>query len=177
MLFYLIGFMGSGKSTIAETIKQKYGVHIIHLDEVVERREGMRISEIFHSAGEDEFRARENEALRKLAKYSWQESVIVDCGGGIVLNEDNVEIMRSTGKIIYLKTKSDVLLKRVYGDRSRPLLPTDEKEAKRWIKRELERRSSLYESASNEIIRTDRKGIDETVEAIMEIINRNSKEQ
>ena len=84
----LIGFMGTGKSTIAKHLSRRYGMEIVEMDREIEEREGMRIPEIFEQKGEKYFRECETNLLKEIQNYS---NKIISCGGGAVLREENIK--------------------------------------------------------------------------------------
>ncbi len=116
---FLIGFMGSGKSTVARRLRDIYGMRLIEMDEEIEAREGMPISEIFATRGEEYFRKLETELLKGLKQM---ENTVVSCGGGVAMRERNVEAMRESGRIIYLSASPETIYERVRDAHNRPLL-------------------------------------------------------
>lgn len=122
---FLIGFMGSGKSTLGRAVGARPGWCYIDLDDLMEQREGMTVSQIFHSRGEQWFRARECELLREAASMASPGGgrVVVGCGGGTPCHSANMEWMNSRGTTILLRASSDVLLRRLLeAQEQRPLL-------------------------------------------------------
>ena len=95
----LIGFMGTGKSTIAAKLKEALKVEQIEMDALIAEEAGMSIPDIFEKFGESHFRDLETEMLRK---FKEKKPVVVSCGGGAVLRDENIEIMKGQGKIILL---------------------------------------------------------------------------
>ncbi|WP_096188442.1 shikimate kinase [Evansella halocellulosilytica] len=114
---YLIGFMGVGKTTIGKQLAEKLNKIFIDLDEYIESKEQRSIKEIFSNNGEVFFRQLESDGLQKLKN----ESAIIATGGGIVENEQNVNVMKQTGVVIFLNAPFHVLLDRIKHDQSRPL--------------------------------------------------------
>ncbi len=147
---FLTGFMGTGKSTVASCFGDKFGMSIIEMDEAIAKMEGMSISDIFAQKGEGYFRNLETEFLRKMSSETGQ---IVSCGGGVVLREENVELMRRQGVIILLEASPEEILRRVKEDDNRPLLK-DRKNAAA-ISELLEQRQKKYEDAADIVISTD----------------------
>lgn len=149
---FLIGFMGTGKSTVARHMQQKYGMEIVEMDETIETREGMRISKIFEKYGEPYFRDRETALLREIEA---KENVVVSCGGGVVLREENVEIMKKSGDIVLLTASPETILRRVRNDEKRPLLKG--KKNVHAIRELMEARREHYEKAADMIVCVDEK--------------------
>lgn len=113
---YLIGFMGSGKTTIARELSRVLRYPVIDLDESIVKKEGISISDIFSTKGEVYFRELEKEALRTL-----EQTAIVSTGGGIVVKEENREWMLKNGIVVFLDCELDEIWNRIKGDESRPL--------------------------------------------------------
>lgn len=138
----LIGFMGCGKSTLAKILSQKLGWPAISTDAVVESKEGKRIANIFKDSGEEHFRRLEHEAVLEVAN---KQGVIVDCGGGVVLNPKNIEALKKTGTLVFLSCDADVIYERVKTQPKRPLLDVPEPLSK--IKQLLKERQPYYQRA------------------------------
>lgn len=114
---YLCGFMGCGKSTIGRQLAKKLGREFIDLDEYIEQREGMKISQIFADKGEPYFRQRESEALADIP-----HSVgVIATGGGALLSKENADIARGIGTVVYIEVPFEICYERIKGDRSRPI--------------------------------------------------------
>ncbi len=116
---FLIGFMGSGKSTVSEALREKTGAEVIDTDARIVENEGMAINEIFAQKGEAYFRDLETSLLETLAKEAPQ---IVSCGGGMILREGNVALMKASGVIVLLSATPETILERVKDNDDRPLL-------------------------------------------------------
>lgn len=138
----LIGFMGCGKSTLARILSQKLGWPSFSTDAVVEAKAGKKIPEIFQDEGEGHFRHMEHEAVLEVAR---KQGVIVDCGGGVVLNPKNIEALKKTGTLVFLSCDADVIYKRVKTQPKRPLLDVPDPLAK--IKDLLKERQPYYQQA------------------------------
>ena len=116
---YLVGFMGTGKSAVGKQLAEKLKWQFIDLDTLIEMKQRMAITEIFTKAGEAHFRRIEKKTL---AEVSGENDFVFACGGGIVLDKDNIRVMKSTGKMICLEATADAILKRTHGTAHRPLL-------------------------------------------------------
>lgn len=112
--------MGSGKTTLGHALKEATGLEFIDLDDYIEERIGMSISECFASMGEDKFRSAERDALREIAD---RENIVVACGGGTPCYFDNMEVMNSLGTTVWLDASRERLYERlIVAIDHRPLL-------------------------------------------------------
>ena len=139
----LAGFMGAGKSTVGRIVAERLAVPFIDLDDRVEQRAGASIAQIFETEGEPVFRAFESEALEEIAE---EEDVVVACGGGVVLSDENRQLMRDLGCVVYLAVTPEEVLARVGGADSRPLLAGKGGEV---AARLIDARRVLYESVAD----------------------------
>lgn len=162
---FLIGFMGSGKSTIASCLAENYGMEIIEMDQLIVEREGMSIPDIFAQKGEPYFRDAETNLLIEIQS---EENKVVSCGGGVVLREKNREEMKKGGKIVLLNAKPETILERVKDDDNRPLLRGNKNVE--FISNMMEQRRPKYENAADFVIQTDGKAADEICNEIFEKI-------
>lgn len=119
---YLIGFMGTGKSTVGRLLADRLGMEFCDTDAMVEKRAGKTIAEIFEDLDEDAFRGMETEILKEI---TGKGNLVVSTGGGIVVTKGNMEIMRSAGKLITLMASPEQIFERIKDDRGRPLLNVD----------------------------------------------------
>ena len=145
----LVGFMGTGKSSVAKELARLTGLRVIELDEEVEREAGRSISELFASEGEARFRDREASAL---VSASTEGGVIISTGGGAVLRQENVRVMKATGQVVCLTASTEVILKRVAGHGHRPLLNKPDPKAE--IARLMAEREPFYRAAADITIET-----------------------
>lgn len=159
---FLIGFMASGKSTVAKALSARTGLPLIEMDEEIERRAGMTISAIFEKSGEGAFRAMERDLLKEIAT---RDGSIVSCGGGLVKNENNVTIMKTAGTIVLLTAAPETILFRVKKNDARPLLRG--KKDLLSIAAMMEERRPMYESAADIVVPVDGKSPDEIASAII----------
>ncbi len=118
----LVGFMGTGKSSIGRLIAGRLGFVFVDTDALVVERAGREIAEIFASEGEEHFREMETAVLASLAHL---ERRVIATGGGIVLRERNRELMRELGLVVRLTASEDVIYERVARNTKRPLLQTE----------------------------------------------------
>ena len=124
MNYYLIGMMGSGKTTIGNLLSKKLDHNFFDIDQIIEKNYKTTISNFFEIYGEKKFRDIESSMLKKL------NGGIISCGGGIILNNDNISFMKDNGICILLKASTNTLKSRLNGNNSRPLLKQDEDKTK-----------------------------------------------
>ena len=117
----LIGFMGSGKTSVGRLIAGRLGFQFLDTDALIVQRAGREIAEIFASEGEERFRELETAALESLAH---RERCVIATGGGVVLRERNLELLRALGFVVLLTASEDVIFERVSRNTKRPLLQT-----------------------------------------------------
>jgi shikimate kinase len=143
-VFFLIGFMGSGKSYLGNKVSKKLNYTFIDLDTYIETESMMFISDIFARFGEQEFRRIEAECLRKVSEN--QNNIIVSCGGGTPFFHSNWEWMQEKGQSIYLKQSEEILLARLKKQKEkRPLISQmDDVELEKYINSKLKERETLY---------------------------------
>src|SRR5688572_4732227 len=121
MKLYLIGLLGSGKSVLGKELSNLLRIPFIDLDDVLEAQEGMKVSEIFSTKGEDQFRIMEAAALRE---QSIQKEFVMATGGGTPCFHDNMSFINKTGTSVFLDTPVSEIVKRLKGEQRkiRPLL-------------------------------------------------------
>lgn len=152
----LIGFMGSGKSTISDYLSTMFAMKTIEMDQIIAEREGMSISDIFAVYGEEYFRNLETNLLIELQSM---RNVVVSCGGGTPLRERNVAEMKKNGRVVLLTASPETIYKRVKDSHDRPLLEQNKNVT--YISELMEKRREKYEAAADVRIETD--GKDELV--------------
>jgi shikimate kinase len=163
----LIGFMGVGKSAVAQVLAKKSGWQFIETDTIITQMAGKSIPEIFRGDGEIAFREMEIAAVKQVAGGQRQ---VIACGGGVVLNTINIARLRETGIIILLTASPQTVLKRTTGDGgTRPLLADVEDSLAR-IKKLLEFRQPFYERAADITINTSRRKINIIADMIIDRI-------
>lgn len=166
-ILYLIGFMGTGKSSIARKLQEITGMEIIEMDEEIEKRSGRSISRIFDEDGELYFRTLETRLLEEIAADK-KHSTIVSCGGGVVLKSENVQLMKGSGRTVLLTATPETIFQRVGCSKERPNLKN--RKTVEDIQLLMDERKEKYESAADFIIETDNKNISEICTEIMHLI-------
>ena len=119
----LIGFMGSGKSTVGKILAEKPEMKFLDTDLEIEKEQGRSVQVIFSEKGEEYFRKLENEMSKKL---STENNTIISTGGGIILNKENIEYLKKDGVVFFLDVAKKTLYKRLISSKGRPLLEGDE---------------------------------------------------
>ena len=142
MNIYLVGFMGTGKSSVGRQLAKEKKWNFVDLDELIELKEQRRVVDIFAKEGEAYFRKIEKKVLKQV---STQDKFVVACGGGVVLDKDNIKLMKKTGVIVCLSATSEEILKRVSTNNCRPLLNVDK--PKKRIELLLKMRTPYYMQA------------------------------
>ena len=132
--------MASGKSTVGRKLSKKLGLDFFDIDNEIEKKAGAKISWIFDVEGEEKFRDREHEALSNLTA---NENCVISTGGGIVLREENRELLNK-GTVIYLEISIQTQLERTINDQDRPLLYGVNKE--KTLRKIAEIRNPIYEA-------------------------------
>lgn len=166
---YLVGFMGTGKTEIAKELAKRLSRKFVEMDEAIEKREKRSITEIFRINGEDYFRKVEKEIVEDISK---RNNLAVSCGGGVVLNEDNIKNLKKSGIVICLWANPDVIYKRVKGQTHRPLLNVDHPRER--IKELLDARKTFYDKSDYKID-TSILTIQEVAGKIVSLINKRQK--
>ncbi len=115
----ITGFMGSGKSVVAEELARKLGMKFIDMDQIIEECLGMSISDIFDRYGENYFRKQENKLVKELSQ---KENMVIATGGGALLSSDNARILGQMGEIICLYADPRTIHDRLKRKNDRPLL-------------------------------------------------------
>jgi len=158
----LIGFMGTGKSSVGKILANKLGLKFVDVDQVIEKTTGMKISEIFAKFGESHFRDIETEVIKLITQNNGQ---VISTGGGVILREENFKKLKDKGVIVWLKASENAIFERVKNCKDRPLLQVENPKQK--IKELLTKRIPFYEKADF-YINTEELTPEEVAEKIIE---------
>lgn len=138
----LIGFMGTGKSTIASLLAKELNFQLIDTDAAIEKKTGQKISDIFSTKGQPYFRQLETDLLKTILLKNQQ---VIATGGGIILKEENRHLLKTHSYLVCLTASWEIIYKRTKNDKSRPLLL--HADPKKQIERLLTQRESYYQIA------------------------------
>jgi shikimate kinase len=158
----LIGMMGAGKSSVGRCLERRTGLRRFDIDDIVSKRFGKSVAEIFSELGEEQFRSAETEAL---ATLSPDEPAIIVTGGGIVLREANVQYLKRLGVVVWLEADEEILFERATRRRNRPLLNTSDPRAT--MAKIFSERFPLYSAAGDVRVDTTNRNHDEVADLIL----------
>ncbi len=164
MNLVLIGYRGTGKSSVAKLIAEKMHAKLISTDELIVKKAGMSIPEIVKSKGWEHFRDVESEVVKEVSKL---DDCIVDAGGGVVLRDDNVKNLKKNSKIVLLTADVKTIANRIKDDSGRPSL-TGKKSFVEEIEDVLKKRMPKYEKAADFSVDTSKLSVSEVAEKIVE---------
>lgn len=140
----LCGFMGCGKTTVGRLLAVRTGRRFVDTDALIEEEAGMAVEDIFKRFGEDDFRLRERQVCARIAE---KEGLVIATGGGALTFPENAAALRRSGVIILLDVTPETVLDRLKGDRSRPLLQREDKDAA--VRELMARRLPQYYAAAS----------------------------
>jgi shikimate kinase len=167
---YLVGFMGTGKTTIGRVLAQKLGFHLLDSDHEIERIAGKSIPEIFAAEGEPAFRKMEHDFIESGHPL---RGTVVACGGGLVVQPGMLDLLKTRGVVICLHASLETILKRTQGNRHRPLLNVEDP---------MERIRTLYTvrepiyRRSGTLILTDGRPLNDIVSHVLRIYRREAND-
>ncbi len=161
----LIGFMGSGKTTVGLKLSYRLRIPVEDTDKLIERRENKSIRELFAQEGEEAFRQKETELLREIGSRNYRR--ILSVGGGTPLRPENRELLKRCGTVVYLRIRPETAYERLKGDTNRPLLQCDDPLQR--IRTLLAEREEAYAACADVILDVD--GLP-TEEILTQITNR-----
>lgn len=160
---FLIGPMGSGKTAVGRQLARQLKLEFVDSDAEIEHRTGVDIPYIFEKEGEDGFREREREVIDVLTQLA---NIVIATGGGAILRPENREHLSTRGTVVYLKTGIEQQLERTRHGRQRPLLYTDDPEAK--LRELMQLRMPIYESLAEITVSTDGRQVRAVTDEIIE---------
>ncbi len=168
-LIYLAGFMGSGKSTLGPILANTIGFDFVDIDRFIEHKTNKKVVDIFAIQGEQVFRTLERGTLQEV---SAMQHCVISLGGGTIANEENFQLIRESGIIVYLRLSPEEIFHRVHHKSDRPMLKDGagerlpETEMRSKIHELLRRREEFY-SRADIVIQTDNKKVGPTVDEIV----------
>lgn len=166
---YLVGFMGTGKSTIGRLAAQKLGLTFIDSDDAIEREQGVSIAEIFAIEGEERFRLLERAFIEQGHP---DRGCLVSCGGGLIVQPGLLDIIKSKGPVVSLLATAETIYERTRGNANRPLLNVDDPLAN--IRKMLAVREPIYRQAGTEIL-TDHRTLSDIVSHLCRVYREETK--
>lgn len=161
---YLIGMMGSGKSTLGHHVAKALGYRFVDTDALIEKAAGQPISQIFAESGETAFRELETQVLGQVASF---KKMVVATGGGIVVERQNWHFLHY-GVTVWLDTSVEILYRRLKSDRHRPLLQTDNPQ--KTLQTLLNQRKPLYDQADVHVSITQNEAAEHVAQRILAAI-------
>lgn len=168
----LIGFMGSGKTSVGRKLADLCKRPLEDTDRLIEKEQQMPITGIFAQKGEEAFRQMETELLKELKNRN--DGIILSTGGGLPLREENRRLLKEAGIVVYLRTRPETVLGRLAHDTTRPLLQGENVSEK--VHRLMEDRENHYLDACHEIVETDGKSVREIALEIQKLLYRKEEE-
>lgn len=150
----LIGFMGSGKSTVSDYLSMMFAMDVIEMDQVIAEQQEMSIPDILETYGEEYFRNLETNLLVEMQS---RQNVIISCGGGVAMRDENVAEMKKNGRVVLLTASPQTVYERVKDSGERPLLSGNKNVE--YIAGLMEKRREKYEAAADTVIQTDGKTV------------------
>ncbi len=166
MNIVLIGYRGTGKSSVGKLLAERSGRTLMSTDAEVVRRAGRSVPEIVKQHGWDHFRDLESDVCRDLAG---KDNLIIDTGGGAILRKDNVDRLKVGGILFWLTAEVPTISRRIGGDTQRPSL-TGAKSFVEEIEEVLRERTPIYRAAADHVIATDGRTVGEIADAVQGVL-------
>lgn len=168
MNIVLIGYRGTGKSTVGKRLAARLGRELVSTDAEIVKRAKRTIPEIVAQEGWEYFRDLEADVCRELTV---RDQLVIDTGGGAILRAQNVEVLKKSGRLFWLTASVETIVNRIGGDNQRPSL-TGTKSFVDEIQDVLREREPKYQAAADYVIATDDRTIDQLVEALLALLPR-----
>ncbi len=166
MNIVLIGYRGTGKSTVGKLLARRLGRQFVSTDEEIVKRAKRTIPEIVAQEGWEYFRDLESEVCRE---FAGRDRLVIDTGGGAILRTQNVEALKKNGALFWLTASFETITKRIGRDNQRPSL-TGSKSFVDEIQDVLRERTPKYQAASDHVITTDDRSIKQLVEILLTLV-------
>ena len=163
----LIGFMGSGKTSVGIKLSYQMKRIMIDTDKWIEQKQKMSVSEIFAAFGEEEFRRMETRCLERLMECA--DHQIISAGGGLPMRKENHPLLKELGKVFYLRVSPETVYERLKNDTTRPLLQVENPRER--IRTLLLERGPVNEACADLVIDVSELSFDEILENILENAN------
>lgn len=167
----LIGFMGCGKSTVGKKLASALDYEFRDTDTTIEKHYGKTISAMFEEDGEAYFRNAETLLLKQLSEEA--EGLVLATGGGMPMREENAELLRKIGTVVFLEAKIETILERLQNDTGRPLADGEDREKR--LRPLYEKRLPVYRAAADYILDTENKSFYAIIEEIGQVVTNASK--
>jgi shikimate kinase len=161
----LVGFMGTGKTTVGRILARRLGYRFVDVDDEIEREQCVAISHIFSEFGEPHFRHLEHDMIKRLSDMT---GLVISAGGGAVINPENIDNMKAGGPMVCLAAGPDEILSRVEGSTHRPLLQVQDPRGR--IQELLNARAAFYARA-DVTVDTDGLAPEEVADKVMEAVD------
>ncbi len=162
----LIGFMGSGKTTVGKLVADIMKINFVDTDQRIEDSSGLTVSEIFESQGEQAFRDLETQVVLTLSN---RNNLVISYGGGAVIREENRLAIKKSSKVFLLIANPDTILSRINGTHSRPLI-TSNKQFRDQIIELLDKRKEFYKATMDYGIQTDERTPEDIASDIVRVM-------
>lgn len=169
----LIGFMGSGKTTVGRRLSYRMRMPVEDTDKLIESRQGCSVSEIFAKDGEEAFRRMETELLEELGRRPYGR--ILSVGGGTPVRKENRTLLKKCGTVVYLRAKAETIYGRLQGDTTRPLLQCDDPLGR--IRELLKERNAAYEECADLTVDVDDVCAEQISERIADVLDGAGKDE
>ena len=164
---YLVGPMGSGKTTLGRKVAAALGLEFLDCDQEIEQRTGASVNLIFDVEGEDGFRERETDLLREISQ---RQGLLVATGGGVVMRPGNRQLLRDSGFVVWLRTPVAHQIDRLSRDKSRPLLQAPDREQR--LHKLAEQRDPLYRELADLVFDSSHRHVGRVAERLSAEIQR-----
>jgi shikimate kinase len=166
----LIGYRGSGKSTVGRLLAERLAFAFVDTDALIQQRTGMTIREIFADQAEEGFRNLESQVVAEVAR---QDRCVISTGGGAVLRDENARALRQSGRLVYLTAPAEVLWKRIFADvhRHATRLKMDPDTGLQQVRHALQAREAVYARIADVVVDTNGRSVQGIVDRIVTRVN------